>query len=124
FNFQHSKPHPSLSYWLNYLIKSFMADRKFLVAINGTYSDRRNIPAGVPQGSVLSPLLYSIFISDFKKPNAPLIFNDEEIEIRKSVTYLGMKVDSKITFGPHMKKVSEKATRCIRSLYALLPWNS
>lgn len=49
------------------LTKSFVTDRKFLVAINGTFSSQRNIPAGVPQGSVLSPLIYSLFISDFKK---------------------------------------------------------
>lgn len=50
------------------LIKSFVSDRSFLVAINGSHSSARKIPAGVPQGSVLSPILYSLYISDFKTP--------------------------------------------------------
>lgn len=50
------------------LIQSFVSERQFFVSINGSSSTRRNIPAGLPQGSVLSPLLYSIFTSDYKKP--------------------------------------------------------
>lgn len=50
------------------LIKSFITDRSFMVSLNGSYSNTRKIPAGVPQGSVLSPLLYSLYISDFKVP--------------------------------------------------------
>lgn len=49
------------------LVKSFVTDRKFLVAINGTFSSLKCIPAGVPQGSCLSPILYSLFVSDYKK---------------------------------------------------------
>lgn len=51
------------------IIKSFLADRKFLVAIGNSKSCIKNIIAGLPQRSVLSPILYSIFISDFKKPS-------------------------------------------------------
>lgn len=50
------------------LIKSFIEDRKFKVFINGDYSTARNPKAGLPQGSCLSPVLYSIFTSDFKVP--------------------------------------------------------
>lgn len=50
------------------ILKSFVTERKFQVAIGNTLSSFREIPAGLPQGSVLSPLLYCIFISDFKKP--------------------------------------------------------
>lgn len=41
-----------------------MADRTFYVNINQETSTIRHICAGVPQGSVLAPTLYSIFTSD------------------------------------------------------------
>lgn len=50
------------------LIKSFVSDRSFVVSLKGSFSSPRKIPAGVAQGSVLSPLLYSLYISDFKAP--------------------------------------------------------
>lgn len=48
------------------IIKSFISNRKFQVTINGILSIAKTISAGLPQGSILSPSLYSIFISDFK----------------------------------------------------------
>lgn len=47
------------------IIKSFLAERSFKVFINNTMSSVRNIPAGVPQGAVLSPTLYSLYVADF-----------------------------------------------------------
>lgn len=46
-------------------IKSFLENRTFKVVINNSISSERNIPAGVPQGAVLSPTLYSLYIADF-----------------------------------------------------------
>lgn len=43
---------------------SFVSDRKFRVALNSHLSCERSIPAGVPQGAVLSPSLYNIYTSD------------------------------------------------------------
>ncbi len=50
------------------LISSFLTDRSFSVCVNGKQSTQRHIPAGLPQGSVLSPLLYAVFTSDLKIP--------------------------------------------------------
>lgn len=47
------------------LIKSFLSSRCFTVRINDTNSDVKQIFAGVPQGSKISPLLFNLYISDF-----------------------------------------------------------
>lgn len=41
-----------------------MDNRSFTVSVDNQFSNERLIPAGLPQGSVLSPTLYSIFTSD------------------------------------------------------------
>ena len=44
-------------------IESYCYNRKQRVMINGSYSDYANIKSGVPQSSVLGPLLFLIYIS-------------------------------------------------------------
>jgi hypothetical protein len=60
--------HPGLLYKLSELkfsasliklIASFLSKRKFKVSVEGELSSPRRIAAGVPQGSVLVPVLYT-----------------------------------------------------------------
>ena len=46
------------------LIQSFLSDRKQRVVLNGKSSQWSTISAGVPQGSVLGPLLFLVYIND------------------------------------------------------------
>lgn len=46
------------------ILKSFLGERFFSVSVGSDQSACLKIEAGVPQGSILSPLLYSIFTSD------------------------------------------------------------
>lgn len=49
------------------MINSFIRGRQFAVHVNNASSRLVNIPAGLAQGTCISPILYALFIADIPK---------------------------------------------------------
>jgi hypothetical protein len=166
------------------LLLSYLTDRQIQVRVDGTVSTRERIESGVPQGSVLSPLLYNLYISDLMTDLPPLVhiagYADDialyshsisplkavnrvknaaeqiisrlerwkikvnttkteailltklrdlprhfkirgtQVEFKQCVKYLGVHIDSKLTWATHLKTVNQTAKQRLGRFYRLL----
>ena len=91
--------------WIEY----FLQDRTFQVKIGDHITNKYNITCGVPQGAVLSPTLFSVFINDIplnkkKHFSNSLLFSDDLLLIH-TIRKLNKNVESKI--NQQVKKIGE-----------------
>ncbi|GFT32283.1 RNA-directed DNA polymerase from mobile element jockey [Trichonephila clavipes] len=118
--------------WIN----DFLRGRKFSVRFNGALSESRRMWAGVPQGSVLSPLLFLLFMNTIHHhihPDTDIACYTDDIavwhshnditesekalnttlkELSKKVdlpTYLGVTLDPELRFSKHIEQTANKA---------------
>lgn len=89
------------------IIQSYLENRRYRVKLNTTFSTWRPITAGVPQGSLLSPLLFNIYIADIPKTQgATISLYADDLLITAS--------DRNINFS---KQLTQEATNKICTFY-------
>lgn len=171
------------------LLNSYLRDRKLKIKVNAAVSNEKILHAGVPQGSVLGPTLFILFINDiirFPKTKLALFADDtavyshsfwaevgnrqnqiqidmiekffkewkiklnpsktesitftrkytnckvfkllrvanHSIQISDKVKYLGITLDKRLSFIPHISELLKKGFIVLRLLYPLLASSS
>lgn len=109
------------------LIKSYLSNRTQVVRINGKSSSPRVIKYGVPQGSILGPLLFILFVNDiFRLPlkgklqlyadDASLLYTEENFETLRNNIEHDIKLLTEYFMRNHMAINLDKTNYIVFSL--------
>ena len=78
--------HPQLLKWLT----DYLSSRKQQIVVNGESSSRCSVSSGVPQGSVLGPLLFAFYIDDITKtllsPGSTLVLYVDDVLLYNTIS--------------------------------------
>jgi len=88
------------------LIKNYLTNRKQTVLINNNKSEQRYTTCGVPQGSILGPLLFLIYVNDLcnaLSKTFPIMYADDT-----NIFLSGQNIEEmSIIFNSEMKQLSQ-----------------
>ena len=88
-----------------------MSQRQQCVSIDGVTSSLAYVTCGVPQGSIIGPLLFLIYNNDIMKCSPSLdkiLFADDTIENTK---FLLVVIDNKLSWINHNNYISSRISR-------------
>ena len=73
-------------------IRAFLSDRTQQVIVNGEASQCKDVTSGIPQGSVLGPLLFVIFINDLpSQVKSDIFLFADDTKIFRTINSIGDK---------------------------------
>ena len=111
-------------------IKEFISNRKFCIKVENEKSSMYNIQAGVPQGAILSPILFSIFINDIVNINSypndkieSLLFADDlfSFNIDKNINRMKLRMQRYLNYLENwfnQWRLSIAANKCSYTIYS------